>query len=90
MGRERLTARFYMNGLSKAQKLLKTPKMRRPLNLKWDKEFEYNLFSGDRMREIIVNKVSIEAIIKNQFDKTTKKLKIKCRKNCIQIERIGQ
>lgn len=56
----------------------------------WQKEFEYKLFSGDKMKEIIVNKVSMEAIIKNQFDKKTKKLKIKVRKGCIQIERIGQ
>ena len=56
----------------------------------WEKEFEYKLFSGDRMKEIVINKVSIEAIIKNQFDRATKKLKIKVRKNCIQIERIGQ
>ena len=74
-------------GLPKVKNPLPAPKMKKPLDLQWEKEFEYSLFSGDRMIEIIVNKASIEAIIKNQFDKNTKKLKIKCRKNCIQIER---
>lgn len=99
---KRLTARFYMNRLPKAQKLLKAPKMKRPKD-KWEKEFKTTLGNlnyfdegvtlDDQEKEVFYLGELIKKYlkpIKDNYRGEIIKAKISCKNNCIQIERMGQ
>lgn len=101
MGYEGYLVRQKYTGLLKIKNSLSAPKMKKPLDLSWDKEFEDNLEVSDIYEEngdeLRLQKNCLMELFEKYFNFTYSKrneydfkipVRIKIKKNCIQIERI--